>query len=80
MLRLFRGALVVSAWRWLTLACSSTMLATAVMALVPSKARADGWICNCDGSYCYRTGGSYYQKWCCDGSGHCGCSFYIVCG
>ena len=78
MRKLMRRMSAGSAWKWLTLAGSSTMLATAIATLVPAKARADSYICNCGGTYCYQTGGSYYQKWCCNGS-TCGCSFYVVC-
>lgn len=68
----------ISVTKWLTMGMSSAMLATAITALLPREARADGYVCWCANSYCQQTGGSYYQRWCCNG-GTCGCTFFVVC-
>lgn len=68
----------VSGSKWLTMGFSSAMLAAALTALLPKEARAADRVCWCANNYCQQTGGSYYMRWCCDGSG-CGCTLFVVC-
>jgi len=64
---------------WFVVALSSAMVATAAIAAVPATAWADPVPpCDCAGTYCQDTYGSYYQRVCCR-HGSCGCTIDVQC-
>jgi hypothetical protein len=65
---------------WLMLVACSAMLTAAAVSMTPGTAHADPkYQCNCTGTYCQDTGGSPFQRWCCNDQGQCGCTLSTNC-